>query len=199
MRTTTLGPRTVNDWLATPEGEHWELIHGKLVMTEETGGNSRLAWKIGVGIEKYLESNSCGIVEHNIAFTFPGIAYADREGVVPDLCYIPNEQLSKWDDEANVQREVIPALVIEILSHSTRHIDLVDKVGIYLEAGIQEYWIFDRQEESVRIFRFAANPDKPVAVQSFEDTLTTPLLPGFSLEMPKVRRALSMGRKSPRA
>ncbi len=77
---------------------------------------------------------------------------ADREGVVPDLCSIPNERLSNWDGEAHAQKGVIPALVVEMLSPSTRKTDLVDKAEIYREAGIEEYGIFDRGEESVRIY-----------------------------------------------
>ncbi|MDD2677505.1 MAG: Uma2 family endonuclease, partial [Methylacidiphilaceae bacterium] len=72
-------------------------------------------------------------------------------------------------------------------------IDLVDKVEIYRGAGVREYWIFDRYQETVRIFRFAENAEEPVAVHSFDDTLTTPLLPGFALEMPKIRQALRPG------
>ncbi len=198
MPTTTLGPYTVKDWLATPEGEHWQLIHGNLVMTEETGGNSRLAGKIEWEIRKYLEAHPLGVVEHNIAFTFPRIMDANREGVVPDLCYIPNDQLSKWNDEANVQEGVIPALAVEILSPSSKKIDLVDKVEIYREAAVPEYWVFDRQQETVRIYRFPENPEKPASVQSFDETVTTPLLPGFALEMPKVRQALRIGRDAQR-
>ncbi|MDD2676772.1 MAG: Uma2 family endonuclease [Methylacidiphilaceae bacterium] len=190
MPTKTFGPRTVKDWLATPEGEHWELIHGNLIMTEETGDNSRLAGEIEWEIRKYLDPHPLGVVERNIAFTFHGTIDADREGVVPDLCYIPNDQFGKWEGEAHVQKNVIPALAVEILSHSTRQMDLVDKVEIYREAGVSEDWIFDRHQETVRIYRFAENREKPVAVHTFEETLTTPLLPGFSLELPKVRRAL---------
>ncbi|VVM07327.1 Uma2 family endonuclease [Methylacidimicrobium tartarophylax] len=196
MPTTTLGPYTVKDWLATPEGEHWELIDGNLVMTEEATGNSRLAKEIELEIGFYLRRQPLGSVERNIAFCFPGITDADREGVVPDLCYIPNDQLERLDVEANVQKDVVPALVIEILSPSTSRIALVDKVEIYREAGVREYWIFDRHQETVRIFRFSENAEEPVAVYSFGDTLTTPLLPGFALEMPKIRQALAIRRES---
>ncbi|WP_018291816.1 Uma2 family endonuclease [Verrucomicrobium sp. 3C] len=195
---TTLGPSTVKDWLATPEGKHWELIHGNLIMTEETGGNSGLAGEIEWRIRSYLDGRSSGIVRHNVAFSFPEILDADREGVVPDLCYIPNDQLDGWDNEANVQEEVIPVLVVEILSPSTEKIDLVDKVEIYRAVGIREYWIFDRQAETVRIYRFQEDPEKPVAVKRFDDTLRTPLLPEFSLELPRVRQALAIGRKGSR-
>ncbi len=192
-----IGTKTIQDWLATPEGEHWELIHGNLVMTEETFGNSRLARLVERKIEGYIDTRSSGTVERNIAFSFPGIVDADREGVVPDLCYIPNDQLAKLDAEANVQKDVIPALAVEILSPSTRQIDLVDKVEIYRQAGVSEYWIFDRYQETVRIFRFAEDREHPVAVKSFDDTLTTPLLPGFVLNMPEIREALAIGKKGP--
>lgn len=196
--TTTLGPHTVQDWLATPEGEHWELIHGNLVVTEERAGNSGLAGEIEVDLKIYLRVHPLGIVRRNIAFHFPGILDAEREGVVPDLCYIPNEALDQWDEEANVQEGVIPALVVEILSPSTEKIDLVDKVEIYREAGIAEYWIFDRYRQTVRVHRFVEDPEHPVAVKSFDDALTTPLLPHFALEMPRIRQALAVGRRARR-
>ncbi|WP_018289521.1 Uma2 family endonuclease [Verrucomicrobium sp. 3C] len=195
MPTTTLGPYTVKDWLATPEGEHWELIHGNLVMTEESFGNSRMVYEVWRRIDDYLDDHPSGIMMNNIAFCFPGITDADREGVVPDLCYIPNDQLARANVEANVQKDVIPALVVEILSPSTSRIDLVDKVEIYREAGVREYWIFDRHQQTVRILRFAENAAEPVAIRSFDDTLTTPLLPGFALEMPKIRQTLAIQRK----
>lgn len=194
---TTLGPYTVKDWLATPEGEPWQLIRGNLVRTEEVYGNSSLAWEIGRKIEGYLDHHPSGIVRNNVAFSFPGILDGDREGVVPDLCYLPNGQLDHLEVEANVQKGVIPALAVEVLSPSTRQIDLVDKVEIYREAGVAEYWIFDRDPETVRIYRFAENRSEPVAVQSFDETVTTPLLPGFVLEMPKIRQALTIGKKGP--
>ena len=50
----------------------------------------------------------------------------------------------------------------------------------------------------MRIYRFAESPEEPVAVKAFKDTLTTPLFPGFSLELPQVRQALAIGGNAPR-
>ncbi|MDD2676704.1 MAG: hypothetical protein PHP75_04470 [Methylacidiphilaceae bacterium] len=52
-------------------------------------------------------------------------------------------------------------------------------------------WIFDRHQETVRMFWFAENAEEPVAVRSFDDAMTTPFLPGFVLEMPRIRQALA--------
>ncbi|MDD4932234.1 MAG: hypothetical protein PHO89_02055 [Methylacidiphilaceae bacterium] len=44
-------------------------------------------------------------------FRSPGIVEADREAVVPDLCYLPNDQSDNADCEESLQEEVIPALM----------------------------------------------------------------------------------------
>ncbi len=88
---------------------------------------------------------------------------------------------------------MIPALAVEILSPATRKTDLADKEGIYREAGIEEHWIFDRDKKTARVYCFAESQDEPAALKSFDDILTPPLPPGFSLEMPRIRQALRMG------
>lgn len=184
-----IGAKTIQDWLATPEGEHWELIHGELCMTEESYGNSRLAGLIERKIANFLEEHPLGVVERNVAFVFPGI-HGTRNGLVPDLCFIPGAELAKVDFRANAQEGVIPELVAEMLSPSTRERDLVDKVEIYRAAGVSEYWIFDLEEETVRIYRFNECLEKPVASLTFDDSLSTPLLPGFELSLPEIQRRL---------
>lgn len=50
----------------------------------------------------------------------------------------------------------------------------------------------------MRISRFEEDPEKPVAVKKLGDALRTPLLPEFSLEMPRIRQVLAIGRQGPR-
>ncbi|WP_237394846.1 Uma2 family endonuclease [Methylacidimicrobium sp. AP8] len=87
----------------------------------------------------------------------------------------------------------IPALAAGILSPSAARIGLVGKADIRRRAGVKEYRIFGRRQETVRISRFPQDAEKPVAVHSFAETLRTPLPPELSLEMPKVRQALRFG------
>lgn len=47
-----------------------------------------------------------------------------------------------------------PALVIEILSDSTRNRDMVDKLNTYMLSGVKEYWIIDIKNESILIYEF---------------------------------------------
>ena len=46
----------------------------------------------------------------------------------------------------------VPDLVVEVLSPSTSSIDFIKKMGIYMKAGIMEYWIVSPQNNSVQVF-----------------------------------------------
>ncbi|NTV89924.1 MAG: type II toxin-antitoxin system Phd/YefM family antitoxin [Clostridiales bacterium] len=47
-----------------------------------------------------------------------------------------------------------PALTMEILSQSTRSIDMVSKLNTYMRSGVREYWIIDRANKRITIYNF---------------------------------------------
>jgi prevent-host-death family protein len=47
-----------------------------------------------------------------------------------------------------------PALVIEILSDSTRSKDMIDKLNTYRLSGVKEYWIIDQKQEKILVYCF---------------------------------------------
>ena len=79
-----------------------------------------------------------------------------------------------------------PDLAIEILSPSTRRTDEITKRRLYDRVDVREYWIVDPGIEVAKVYRRAGDGTFPrVAEHSREagDALTTPLLPGFSLDL----------------
>ncbi len=71
---------------------------------------------------------------------------------------------------------------MEVLSPSTRRIDLVRKRGDYEALGIPEFWIIDPDLEVMLIARRSdiAGGYVDLVLES-SDTITSPLLPGFQL------------------
>lgn len=73
----------------------------------------------------------------------------------PDIAVVPGAE--SWDSQRSVldvaTEGVQPALVLEVLSPRFVDADLHDKVTIYAQAGVQEYWIVDsgEREESDEI------------------------------------------------
>ncbi|NLO39064.1 MAG: Uma2 family endonuclease, partial [Ruminiclostridium sp.] len=47
-----------------------------------------------------------------------------------------------------------PALVVEIISESTKRKDLIKKLDLYMSCGIQEYWIVNPANRQVSIYLF---------------------------------------------
>ena len=76
-----------------------------------------------------------------------------------------------------------PALVIEVLSKSTRKRDAQIKRRLFERTGVREYWLVDPELDAVQVFRPLDGRLQRVAELTVEDdhTLTTPLLPGWAI------------------
>lgn len=48
----------------------------------------------------------------------------------------------------------IPSMVAEILSPSTRSRDKVKKMDLYMDSGIEEYWLIDPEKNSIGVYSF---------------------------------------------
>lgn len=76
----------------------------------------------------------------------------DINVVQPDLVVICDLKEKIRDDG---YYHGVPDLVMEILSKGTRRNDLLKKLDLYLEGGVQEYWIVDPQNKQVFVYHFA--------------------------------------------
>jgi len=63
---------------------------------------------------------------------------------------------------------------------SNRQYDRQVKYKIYERLGVIEYWIVDRDDRSVEIYRRSG---EKFARVDLGDTVTSPLLPGFALSV----------------
>ena len=78
--------------------------------------------------------------------------------------------------------EGAPDIVIEVLS-SDRNRDLVRKRQVYAEAGIPHYWLCDLRQDMLTLLELRDGGYAESATLTANDTLTTPLLPGFALPL----------------
>ena len=67
------------------------------------------------------------------------VRLADHSVVQPDLIYVSRERSSVLHERIRGA----PDLVVEILSPSTARRDLGEKLRLYAESDIREYWIVD--------------------------------------------------------
>lgn len=105
--------------------------------------------------------------------------------VQPDLMLICD-----LDDHLNDQDYYtgVPSLVVEILSESTQGKDLVKKLDLYMECGVQEYWIVDPAEKIVIIYHFQNRDIKQTAICKPPQTANSFLFDGLSVELERIFR-----------
>ena len=76
-----------------------------------------------------------------------------------------------------------PGLVIEILSAATAERDRGYKRALYARHGVAEYWLVDPAAETVWIHRPRAGVLAVAHTFGREQTLRSPLLAGFELDL----------------
>lgn len=143
------GEYTLEDYLALPSDERWELIDGCLIRMESPGTEHQL---ISGGLQYAF--STC-IREHDapcVVLAAPmdvQLDMDDRTVVEPDLIILC--------DRKKLGRKRIfgaPDLLVEILSPATRSRDVLWKNSKYQKAGVREYWMVDPMEKKVIVNRF---------------------------------------------
>jgi Uma2 family endonuclease len=81
-------------------------------------------------------------------------AFGELTLVIDGKDYTPDISVYKWQNANYLSRDIIkmeemPLVAIEIVSPTQGKNELFEKIGIYLEAGIQSAWIVDPQTHSI--------------------------------------------------
>jgi len=169
----TPGPRTASDYWELPEGEPVELIQGRLIVSPSPNSFHQTLLMCLSKIFWDIAGQSGGR-----AFVAPmDVVFSEDSIVQPDLVYISKER-------RNIVKQRVegsPDLLIEILSESNVRRDRIDKLNLYAEYGVAEYWIVDPDE---RQFDFLINRDGRFEIQpQRDDRYASPRLPELAIQL----------------
>ena len=173
---------TYRDFVHFPDdGRRHELIDGKHYVTPTPNTrHQRLVTRLSKALGDYLEIHPVGEV-----FGVPLDCVLSLFDIIePDVIFIANDQT---DIVTKKNLRGAPALVVEINSPSTRRRDRRVKRDLYAKAGVREYWMIDPDANTVTVFRRTPQGEFPMVgtlTAASDNTLTTPLLPGFELRLP---------------
>ena len=168
---------TYEDYLNTPEDKRYELLDGELVTIPVPGERHQsisilLGWKL----IQFASENSLGKVYH-APFD---VVLSDVDVVQPDLLFVSNER-GHIITYANIQGA--PDLVVEILSTSTAERDRTFKRTLYAKYGVNEYWIVDTTAKDITVLLLGERGYEVVDTYGEGETLTSPALQGFTLNI----------------
>jgi len=168
------------------DGVHRELIDGEVFVTPSPANRHQtLSLRLTLALGNHLEAHT----EQGTLFVARFDVVMSRFDVVePDLLVVLGDQRDILTDK-NVQGA--PGLVVEILSPGTRKRDLTIKRQLFDREGVREYWIVDPDRNNVAVYRRGDDGSFPLAIvleAKNAETLTTPLLPGWELQLERLFR-----------
>jgi Uma2 family endonuclease len=174
---------TVADLDACPDDNNrYELIGGELFVSRAPGiSHQRVILNLQIALSEYLRTKPIGILVPG-----PGMILSDYDAVIADICFVRNERWAEVVTGEKFTRAV--DLVVEIVSSGkeNRERDLKFKRQLYAKYGVQEYWIVDRENQCVLIYRLVGNILEEIAKIGVEDDITTPLLPQFQVKVSSI-------------
>ncbi len=166
-------PETVDGWRV-----RYEIIDGELFVSRAPGDDHQYACaEITYELVNWNRTAGNGQV-----LVGPGVIFSIADAVEPDIVWISHERLARFE-EADQHLHGAPELVVEVLSPGAANLrrDLDRKLRLYSERRVLEYWAADPRAATVRVYRPGpASALTLVATLGPDDTLTSPVLPGFA-------------------
>ncbi len=167
---------TLEDYLEqAPENAFWEFARGEVIVHSPVRAEHQdLTRFLTFVLHGYCLKHGCGYVYNGPAAV----------QVLPDVVREPDIFVVRPEDRGRVKGvpvRVRPILVVEVVSPSTRSLDLVEKAHDYALAGIPEYWAVDRERRAVHLFTLEGGRYRETVLR--QGRLVSTVLPGFWLQV----------------
>lgn len=135
-------PLIVDDLAVVPDdGHRYELVDGTLIVTPAPPTRHQRA------VVRLLRILLDAVPDELEVLTAPyDVRLADDTVLQPDVL------VCRRDDLTELNLPTAPLVAIEVLSPSTRLVDLNLKHGRYEAAGCPSYWVIDPAEPSLRVW-----------------------------------------------
>lgn len=168
---------TYEDYRDMPEDERYEIIDGELIMAAAPSVVHQLIQdNIGRRLSLFVNDNELG----RVLWSATDVLLSAINVVQPDLLFVSNARSRIMT--YNVINGA-PDLVVEILSPSTAQYDKARKRELYARFRVPEYWQADSDTQEVTVLTLAGDDYDVAGVYKMGDTLVSPVLPGFTLDV----------------
>lgn len=184
-------PFSYKDYKTWPEDERWELIDGRAFSMSPAPGR-RHQELVGRFFRAFSDISDKGGCETYISpFDVrlpdqPGKRTEDDDDIFtvvqPDLMVFCSPEVL---DDTGAHGP--PDLVMEVLSPSTSHRDLTEKLALYEKHGVREYWLVNGEAPWVMVYKLGTEgrygkPDYYLP----EDEVTSRVLGGAEISLKKI-------------
>lgn len=172
------GGLTYDDLARFPQDDHLrrELIDGELfVSPSPIIRHQRSISVILVALHQHVASHG------GLALPAPmDVVFAPDTVVQPDVVFLGPDRAAMLAGPRVI--DVVPDLLIEVSSPTTRRLDLVKKRNLYERERVPEYWYVDLEADQLDVYRLDGDDHYGLPTTLGPDaTLTCLAAPGFTL------------------
>ncbi len=184
------GTYSYADYIKWQFDERIELLRGKIarMLPAPNVNHQRVSGNLFVNIYNQLHKRDCQL----FSAPFDVRLYNRKKSVKssqeiysvvqPDICVVCDS--SKLDQQGC---NGAPELIIEILSPGNSRREMKDKFDLYQEAGVQEYWLVQPQEEVVLVYSLNEQ-GQYIGLRPAVDMVVSPLFPDLGIDLAKIFR-----------
>ncbi len=169
---------TAKELLKLPDdGCRYELVQGKLEKMAPAGeAHGSFAMELGWRLAQFVSEHGLG----KVYAAETGFKLRENPDTVraPDVAFVSRERLEQ-QPPAKGYRQGPPDLAVEVVSPNDRPTEVAEKVYEWLYYGAVEVWVLEPEQRSLAVYRSG----EALRTLGKKDTLSTPLLPDWSLPL----------------
>jgi len=182
VSTQTFSQKAFKRWVEkrpVTDVNRYELTDGRIVMTPPAGwGHGEIEANVIQILRDFTKSRDLG----KVFGSSTGYDLPSGDTLEPDASFISGERWFKGPQVGRRQfLNIVPSLVVEILSPATAQRDRVEKKRIYEGNGVDEYWLVDPDRREVTAFHLVKGRYGPGRRFEGNQNLRSRLLPGFAM------------------
>lgn len=161
-----------------------EFINGEIhIMSSPSVNHQAILGNLHVLFKEFFKGKKCRpfVAPFDVHFRKKDIK--DPDVMQPDLIV-----LCDMENNINVKGRYMgtPALTLEILSSSTRSIDMVYKLNTFMMSGVVEYWIVDIKNKRITVYNFIDLQVDKMEVYKAGDKVLSAAFEGFSVDVGEI-------------
>ncbi len=170
------GQATVDDVIVAYDRDNrlCELVDGTLVEKPMGYGESFIAGTVLMALRLFVDPRNLGIVtgEAGMMRLFTGLVR------IPDVAFVSWSRVPNGRFPTEPVPDLVPDLVVEVLSESNTGLEMARKREEYFAAGVRLVWMIDPASRSVAVY---TAPDASNLRGAGDELDGADVLPGFKL------------------
>ncbi len=178
---------TPDDFLQMGEaGKGFELIRGRLKELNMSTESSRVGGRVFSRLDRFCDDHPAGwAFTQDTGFRCFAADPTDPDRVrKPDAAFVSYTTLPPDRYKRDGFCEAVPDIVVEVVSPNDLVREVDNKREEWLRVGVKEVWVANPDTRKIHIYRAGG----ACVFLHEDDTLSSPLIPGFSFRVEEVFR-----------